>query len=437
MVSSIQKGLQRSNDLGTLFPEVAAFKGAVPCWRISDIERPSTHRFFDSSPLSPSGRFVAYTQMPYDNKVVRPGHFADVMITDLATGEIHKIGSTLAWDLQVGAHVQWGATDDSLLFNSMQRGEWEPFGVVANIFEGTQRRLQGPIYSISPDGKFSLSPCLKRIKFLQKGYGVVVPREELTINSGASSEDGLYEVDLETGQCCMGLSFEEIAKELNLEDYIDLNRGRFFGFHTKFSPDGKKIMFIMRFKPSDSGASKSFMITMDRGGNNLNLALCPDHWERGGHHPSWHSDSEHITMNLVDDADVLRFVKFPADGSGPITQLGGRVLGSGHPTVGMGGTHLLTDASIRNRMGRNKSHAVPIRLIDLEKGKGQHLFSVRVCNKGMNFGPTRIDPHPAWDHSSNFVVFNGLEKGTRAVFIADLRPILGNPVVEMPLSEAA
>lgn len=44
------------------------------------------HRFFDTSPISPSGRYLALFRLPYENRAPVPGDAGDVVLVDLKTG---------------------------------------------------------------------------------------------------------------------------------------------------------------------------------------------------------------------------------------------------------------------------------------------------------------------------------------------------------------
>ena len=84
------------------------------------------------------------------------------------------------------------------------------------------------------------------------------------------------------------------------------------------------------------------VVTMDADGSNIRLAMPTDVWGRGGHHPDWCPDGNHILMNLRLDGKTMRFVRFRFDGTGliPLTEA---VEGSGHPTLHPDGRHILTD----------------------------------------------------------------------------------------------
>ena len=89
-------------------------------WRVVTGAR-TTHRFFDSSPLSPSGRFLVATATRREGpRDVTPGDAARVVVIDLAAGDaVVYSRRTRAWDAQLGAQAQWGATDDELYFNDV------------------------------------------------------------------------------------------------------------------------------------------------------------------------------------------------------------------------------------------------------------------------------------------------------------------------------
>ena len=45
------------------------------------------HRFFDTSPISPSGRYLALFRLPYENRAPAPGDAGDIVLVDLKTGQ--------------------------------------------------------------------------------------------------------------------------------------------------------------------------------------------------------------------------------------------------------------------------------------------------------------------------------------------------------------
>lgn len=102
------------------------------------------------------------------------GMRAYVMVLDLLTGEEDKVAHTTAWDSQLGAQVQWGRTDDLLLFNDVVSAEREPHawlfkiaGVELRRSSGARRVLPCSVYHVSDDGTLAVTPKLSQMHLTQ------------------------------------------------------------------------------------------------------------------------------------------------------------------------------------------------------------------------------------------------------------------------------
>lgn len=403
----------------------------VPAWCITRALGRCTHRFFDTCPISPSGRWLAVTRLPHEDHPPAPGEQATVVCFDLLSGEVREIGPTHAWDIQLGAQVQWGPSDEVLYFNDQNPGEWIPFAVQHDLASGTSRRLGGPVYMVSPDGSRLASPCLRRTLQTQAGYGAVVPREFLTENHGAPDDDGIYVTDAVSGRSRLLVSLAQIVEATGIADRVDLRTAAFYGFHVKWSPNGERLLLVLRNRPRGQNRNQSYVVTLDQDGGNIRLALDWSVWSAGGHHPNWHPDSEYIVMNLRDTSRKMRFVCFRYDGSGLFEPVPGAV-GSGHPSFSPDGRFLLTDAYLAEKLGTPPDRCAPLRLINLATGKEKIAANIDTRPTVEDGSLFRIDPHPAWHGGGRFVAFNGRADGTRQVFVADLASLL-SPVRNEPL----
>lgn len=108
-----------TSDLSDDFPRYTAFDPLVPVWCVTPNTGRTIHRFFDTSPFSPSGRYLALTRLPFEDRLPQPGDVAEVVRTDLETGEECVVAETQGWDTQLGAQAQWGADDTQLFFNDV------------------------------------------------------------------------------------------------------------------------------------------------------------------------------------------------------------------------------------------------------------------------------------------------------------------------------
>lgn len=413
---------------------------------ISDGKRPSVHRFYDTPAISPSGRYVAYTTFMSDEILPKPGDIALVHVKDIETGATIFEYETCAWDTQLGAQVQWGKSDKVLLFNDMDKKEWQPFGLKVDPQTGNKSSLEAPIYMADQSGTWAISPCLKRISLTQRGYGVIVPKDQIPLYSVPSQQDGVFQTSLIDGTSKLLIStYEIVAKLPEISKETKGLNGDFVIFHTKWSPDSEKIMIVLRFANS-SRRALTWLIVYNLKNEKFKVVLKPEEWI-GGHHPNWCPDSEHIVMNVVmplhrnyvrniiskffkiadrlgarlpNPGAELRLVKISCDRSS-IELINKNAIGSGHPSFHPTLQGLITDAYEHEKVSYANGYA-PIRWITHENEF--ELLQVKVKTK-FN-GPQnvwRIDPHPSWSREGDKFTFNGTHNGVRSVFLANFKNI--------------
>jgi hypothetical protein len=416
--------------LAGTFPAYTDFTPRVPVHCVTPGGTGYIHRYYDSSPFSPSGRYFAVTRLPFEDRLPKPGDVAEIAVVDLETGELRTVAETRGWDVQLGAQLQWGTDDRTLLYNDLETRDWMPYGVRLDPQTGEHRRLAGTVYSVSPDGRWAASPCLRRMAVTQRGYGVVVPRNQIPENRGASADDGIWITDLDTGDTRLLVSLAQIVATVQPPLAAAARRGDFFSFHVKWNPQGTRLMIALRWLPRSWLPWKrkrrygaKHVITMDADGSNVRLAVSAEQWARGGHHPNWCPDGDHVLMNLNTRGDGIRFARLTRDGSACET-LASNVAGSGHPTLHPDGRHLLTDAYVDEPLAFGDGTA-PIRLVNVATGSETLLARIRIqplAEKAT--GALRVDPHPAWDRGYTRIAFNACPDGRRQVFVADLRAML-------------
>ena len=435
-MTSLAAGLERTAKgqhwLDDHFPRYTAYDPDVPVWCITpDVDR-CISRFHLSSPVSPSGRYVALTRLSREDRQPDPGELAEIVLVDLKQGGAKLVAGTRGWDSQMGAHAQWGATDEQLLFNDVDTKTWMPFGVVMNPLTGKKRKLEGTVYDVSPDGKWAVSTCLRRISNTQGGYGVIVPKEHMPSNKGVVTDDGVYVTNVRTGKTKMVASHKTIVE--TAVPRIDVTRygpGDFYGFHTKWNSKSDRLFLVLRFWPSKEKKYKPHLITMKPDGTDIRMAIPATLWaDRDGNHPNWCPDGEHVMMNLDLSGNGLQFVQARYDGTDRriMTDVPAN---RGHPSLHPGGRFILTDAYPREDIAWHGDETAPLMIIDRKNKTRKRIVRMQAYTRlfeGSKKNPkyVRVDLHPAWDSKTHtLVVFNGVADGTRRVFIADLSGMVG------------
>jgi hypothetical protein len=415
------------------FPKYTEFAPRVPVWCLTPTRPGCIHRFFDTSPISPSGRYLAVFQLPFESRQPQPGETGNVCIVDLETGEDHVVAETAGWEPQMGANINWGGSDHELFFNDVDTETWQPFAWKFDPLSGERQRLEGAVYHASPDGKWLISANMTTMRRTQPGYGVCIPPEKMRRNIGPVEDDGFYLTDTATGKTQLLVSIADLLSQAAPPVLIDdPQQQEIYGFHSKFNPQGDRLMLSLRWFPAtdqprwnmfkiDHSAVRFAWVTMELAGGPKHCAVEPEQWEKGGHHATWFPDGKQISMNLNIDRDILRFVQVNADGSG-LRKMLDEIPGSGHPTVHPNGTHLLTDTYTWEKIAFGDG-TIPLRWINLQSGQEETIVRINTgqpCEDSV----MRVDPHPAWDRTWRYITFNGFVNGTRRVFIADMKELI-------------
>ncbi len=419
------------------FPGYEEFDPLVPVWCVTPRRPGCIHRFFDTSPISPSGRYLAVFQLPFEDRQPEPGEKGNVCIVDLRTGEDWVAAETCGWEPQMGANINWGASDRQLFFNDVDTDGWRPFAWRLDPLTGERRRMEGTVYHASPDGRWLISANMGTMRKTQPGYGIVIPEANVRRNVGPAVDDGFFITDTKTGRSHLLVSIRDLVTQSCPPVQIDDPEGcEVYGFHSKFSPQGNWLMLSLRWFPAGGEPVwnafaagnvdvRFAWVTAPVEGDAMHCAVGPEQWEKGGHHATWFPDGEKISMNLKIDRDEMRFVEVERNGSG-LRAMHDRLTGSGHPTLHRDGRFLLTDSYIYEPTAYGDG-TVPLRWVDLLTGREQALIRINTETPFQGEDSTlRVDPHPAWDRAWRRVVFNGFVDGTRRVFIADLKALTGN-----------
>ncbi len=415
------------------FP-AAGFDARVPVARIATGR--IIHRFFDTSPLSPSGRYVGLFRLPQETRTPQPGEVGEVVVVDLQTGSERTVARTRGWEMQMGANVQWGRTDADLFFNDVDPATWTPFAVHLDPATGKSRRIDGTVFTVSPDGTQLTSYNLIASRRIQVGYGVVLPEEKTRRNIGPVTDDGLFVTDLASGRTRMVASIREIyERAVPKLEIPNADRCEFYCFQVRWNRQGTRLMAFLRWH--DPAAPKGgprllTLVTMKGDGSDIRLAVTPKQYARGGHHPMWAPDGENITINLNirDGTKELDLVSVRYDGTNLRSV---HPVGSGHPSMHPTLPFIVTDAYTHEPIARPDG-TVPLRLIDLRDRTEVALAWVpaRRSDSAKLTTEFRIDQHPVWDASGRFIVFNGVHADTRAVFVADVGAWLAKAMARSP-----
>lgn len=405
-----KKNLIKKRDI--LKVEKSQYDGFLPTTVVSSPSHHCMTTFYDVEPISPCGKYLLVTNVPFINRIPFCGEVATIVVINIETGLHTSIYETKGWGAQLGANAQWGKDSNTVFCNDVV--DEKVVGVKIDISTFEFKYLDGPIYTISSDSNYSYSPNLKLINAMMPGYGV--PEKLFSRyrqHERRASSEGIWKTNLVDGKCELFISIDKIIKSISNEEVFE--DATYYIFHVKVNKKNDKLFFVL-FSLGAKGiiGPTTQLVVYDFIKDSFKIVVTYKEWSKGGHHPNWMPNGEDIIMNLKSLDRKMRFVKI-CSSSGKKEIIERDKVGGGHPSVDQKLSYLLTDAYVSEGLS-DPDGKVPIRLIDLEKNDEIHISKIDTNNLS---GPCRIDPHPVWSKNSNYIVWNGIIDGVRRVFVAE------------------
>lgn len=322
---------------------------------------------------------------------------ATLGMVNMQTEEFISLAQTRAWNFQQGCMAHWlGTSPDSLIiFNDLRNGNF--VSVVMNVHTRKEvRTLPFPVSAVAPGGKKAISINFARLRITREDYGYGGKGQDPRKDERFPENDGLFLVDLQTGEKELLVSLAEIKDQV---PEIPKDGLEYFN-HTLFSKDGSKIMWLARAIPRRN--TTAFVVNSD--GSNLQKCF-PDDW--GGSHFDWlDGDTLMITANYK--KKVFSHIVFTA-GKNDYQRLGGGLLDyDGHGTFSPDGEWFITDTY------PNGLREEQLFLMDMDNQAVLPLGRFEQAS-GYKAG-WRCDLHPRWSPESDMVGFNSTHSGKRQVY---------------------
>lgn len=233
---------------------------------------PTQHFFgyYDKLQFDPTDRYVLGMATRTENRLVESTDSVEIGMVDLdARGQSWiRLGESRAWNWQQGCMLQWlpGARRE-IIWNDRE-GEGEDAHFVSRVLDvGTRtlRTIGSPIYAVAPNGESALSIDFSRLQRARPTYGYVGV-DDPSEGELAPTDNGVFEVDLESGESRLILSIADVVG---------------FGRSSSYAPHEEHYLEMVQFNPSGTrfvvferwiaGALRSRVFTANSDGSELFL----------------------------------------------------------------------------------------------------------------------------------------------------------------------
>jgi hypothetical protein len=361
--------------------------------------------YYDKFPWDKAGRYLLALGTSFIDRPPMPEDVAAISMVDLADGgkEI-PLDETLAWNWQQGTHLQWlGTVPDRLIIYNMRDGD-RYIGMIRDVFTGETRKLPRPIYAVIRDGTQAVTLNFSRVHRHRPGYGYNgVP--DAWENDPHPAEDGIYWMDLATGDNRLIISLDQIV-QIGHDDTMD--GGSHWFNHLQFNHDGSRFIFLHRWKYGPSWRTRLFTAAPD--GSSI---YCVSDHEMTSHF-DWRSSTQILAWARRHGIGDRYFIF--TDQTDKLEVMGEGILTTdGHCSYSPDGRWVLTDTY------PDKEHK---RTLLLYRPDDQRRVDIgRFYAPPELAGEIRCDLHPRWNRDGTQVCFDSAHEGDRQMYTIDVSAI--------------
>ncbi|MBM4081750.1 MAG: hypothetical protein FJ278_18745, partial [Planctomycetes bacterium] len=201
--------------------------------------------YYDKLQFDPTCRYVLGMEVDFEHRSPKPGDVIKVGMVDVQDGDRWiELGESRAWCWQQGCMLQWVPGSQSEVIWNDQQGDRFVCHIL-DVKTGRKRTLPAPIYTVSPDGRWAVTPDFRRINHLRPGYGYAgLPDPNRDVSAPADS--GIWHVDLQTGQSTLIISLADIVKIPHPGGQMEESRHWFN--HLLINTDGTRFEFLHRWR---------------------------------------------------------------------------------------------------------------------------------------------------------------------------------------------
>ncbi|MFS4418521.1 hypothetical protein [Maribacter sp. 2307ULW6-5] len=356
--------------------------------------------YYGINSFSANQKYVTVLETDVKHRLPTEQDTATLGMVDLETLEFIPLTTTRAWNFQQGCMAHWlGTSPDSLIiYNDLRDDKF--VSVIMNVHTKEEvKTIPYPVSAVSPNGKEAVSINFARLRLTRSDYGYGGEGQKAQPEVRFPENDGLFLVDLETGEGKLILSIADVKDSV---PEIPEDGMEYFN-HTLFSRDGSKIFWLARATPKRNTTS----FTINRDGTNLQRCF-PDNW--GGSHFDWLSDDK-LMVTASYEAEQMSHILFTV-GQKNYKRLGNGLLDfDGHGTFSPDGKWMITDTY----PSKNKLREQKIYLMHMET---EAVLPLGIYPEPAEFEKGhRCDIHCRWSPKGDMVGFNSTHTGSRQAYL--------------------
>lgn len=375
--------------------------------------------YFGISPWSRDERYFLYLETTFHDHMPKYGQSVKIIKADLRQNCTECLTETLAWNFQQGCMLHWLPSNPNhkIIYNDLENHR--PISKILNVETKEARTLPRAINALGQRSDIAL--CLNFARYYRNRRVISYPTEWDYSSGSHPNDDGIFLMDLNTGETKLIISFDQIWKMNPISAEIpedELGGREMWIDHVGFNPSDSRLFFLARYANWFKGLETS-MWTINPDGTDPHLVADFGH---SISHFGWFSDQELIvTMkpDLPNGQGISKHhqhVRIMDKTKESHIIASKELIHDGHPTLHPTGKWMATDTYPIN--GTRYIYTVDLSVIP----ETVHQVASFVNPKEINFD-IRCDPHPRWNPSGSKLCYDGLGPNGRQIYVVDVLEI--------------
>ena len=361
--------------------------------------------YYDKLQFDPTGRYALCNEVDFEHRSPNADDAIRIGMVDTQDGDKWiELGESRAWNWQQGCMLQWlPGSASEVIWNDRQDNQF--ISHILDVKSGKRRTLPAPVYAISPDGRWAVTPDFRRLNDCRPGYGYAgIP--DPAGNVQAPEDAGIWKVDLETGKPSLLISLADLAKVEQPGGFPD--GAKHWVNHLLVAPDGRRFVFLHRWRGQADRGFHTRMFTVGADAKNLYMLNASGKVS----HFIWR-DPSHILAYAGQGKKDWRFQVFE-DQTVKVEEVEGMLTRDGHCTYLPGKQWILCDTYPDKDRNQNPY------LLHLITKKGVPLGHFRSPPEYK--GEWRCDLHPRFSPDGTKVTIDSPHGGNgRQLYMLDIR----------------
>ena len=395
-----------------LLSAAATVRGTDKLPPVRAITRGPKHHWFgyyDKLQFDPTSRYALGMQVGFEHRSPSPDDVIKLGMIDTADGDRWtEIGESRAWGWQQGCMLQWlPGSKSEVIWNDREGDRF-----VSHIFDVKTRKkrtLPMPVYAISPDARWAMTPDFRRLHLLRPGYGYAgIP--DPNADRETPDDAGIWRMDLRSGKHELMFTFADAAKIPS--QHVDMSGAKHWFNHLLFSPTGERFIFLHRWRGPKQGTSfATRMFTANR--DLKDLYVLDPHGKTS--HFIWR-DPKHVLAWAYHPSHGEKFYLY-TDKTVNVEVVGPEVMTvNGHCTYLPGNRWILNDTY------PDKARLQHVYVYDTTNGRRVPLGDF--LSPPEYTGEWRCDTHPRFSPDGKKVIIDSPHQGGRQMYLIDLSGIV-------------